>query len=91
MMNFSDVTVSMQGVLSVLYALVAVMIIVVLYHLLFIVVDLRKVLRRVDDVTEQVEAMILKPISMADQILQWVLDHIEAKKKHKHVKLHDEE
>ena len=51
MSAFSDVTVTMQGLLSVLYALVAVMIIVVLYHLLFIVVDLRKIMRRFEDTT----------------------------------------
>ena len=77
-------------ILTFLLIIVAVMLIVVLYHILFIVVDLRKILRRVDDVTAEVEAMIMKPISMADQILQWVMEHIENKKHRKHVKGSDE-
>ena len=48
-----------------------IMLIIVLYHLLFIVVDLGKVLRRVEDITAQVEAVITKPIAMADQIMEW--------------------
>lgn len=73
--------------------LIAVMVVVVLYHILFIVVDLRKILRRVDDITEQVEAIILKPIALADQILAKVVEMIESgankvkkgkKKKHAH-------
>ena len=85
MFNFSDITVTMQGLLSVLYALVAVMIIVVLYHLLFIVTDLRKIMRRFEETTAQVEAMILKPLSIIDEAFTWVIDHVQhsAKKKHK--------
>ena len=83
MMNFADVTITMQGVLSVLYALVAVMIIVILYHLLFIVVDLRKVMRRFEETTAQVESIILKPLSIIDEAFSWVIDHFNHKKKHK--------
>ena len=60
-----------------LQIVISVIVVVVLYHILFIVVDLRKVLRRIDDITEQVEAMILKPISLADQILGKVMEMIE--------------
>ena len=84
MMNFSDVTVTMQGVISVLYALVAVLIIVVLYHLLFIVVDLRKIMRRLEETTAQVEAMILKPLAIIDEAFTWVIDHVQWKKESRH-------
>ena len=73
-----------------LYVVVAVMLLIVLYHVLFIVVDLRKILRRVEDITSQVEAVIMKPLSMADQIMEWVVGQIEAfsakkeKKPHSH-------
>ncbi len=60
-----------------LQIVICVIVVIVLYHVLFIVVDLRKVLRRIDDITEQVEAMILKPISLADQILGKVMEMIE--------------
>ena len=59
---------------------VAVMLVVVLYHVLFITVDLRKILRRVDDITREVENVIMKPISMADHILEWLLESIESAK-----------
>jgi cell shape-determining protein MreC len=70
-------------ILTGLYIVIGIMLIVVLYHVLFIVVDLRKVLRRIEDITAQVESVILKPISMADQILEWVVDHIESWKEEK--------
>jgi len=66
-----------------------VMVLILLYHSLFIAVNLRKILRRVDDVSKEVEAVILKPISMADSILQWILDMIEKTGK-KHHKKHSE-
>ena len=74
-----------------LYIVVAVMLIIVLYHALFVVVDMRKILRRVEDITAQVEAVILKPISMADQIMEWVISNIDAlakKKEKKHQEHH---
>jgi hypothetical protein len=39
-----------------LYIAVGIMLIVVLYHVIFIVVDLRKTMRRVASVSEEVEA-----------------------------------
>ena len=65
---------------------IAVLVLIVLYHALFIAVDLRRILRRFDDLTEQVEDVLLKPISMIDRVLQWVVSFLEAKeeKHHKH-------
>lgn len=78
-----------SDVLTGLAIVAAVMVIIVLYHALFIVVDLRKILRRVEDITRQVESVILKPIAMADQIMEWVIVQIEGlgkrEKKHKHI------
>ena len=56
---------------------VFVMLIIVLYHILFVVVDLRKVLRRIEDITSQVEDIIMKPLSVADHLLQWTVDLVE--------------
>jgi len=66
---------------------VAVMLLVVLYHVIFIVVDLRKILRRVEDITKELEDVLMKPLSMVDRILQWVIDMVEStqnKKVHPH-------
>lgn len=76
-----------DDILTGLLVAVAVMLLIVLYHALFIVVDLRKIMRRVGDVSEQIEAVIMKPLTMTDTILEWVLEYIEGldktgKKKH---------
>ncbi|MDO8649175.1 MAG: hypothetical protein Q7R81_05335 [Candidatus Peregrinibacteria bacterium] len=75
-------------IMILLYIVVAVMLIIVLYHVLFIVWDLRKVMRRFDDISEQIESVIMKPISMADTILQWILEQVEHMKKKHHRKKH---
>lgn len=72
-----------EDVLMYLWILVAVMLVVVLYHALFIVVDVRKITRRVDELTKQVENVIMKPINMADQILEWGLKQVEQHSKKK--------
>ncbi len=74
-----------EQALMFLYMLVAVMLIIVLYHALFIVVDLRKIMRRAQNVTTEVEKVILRPLSMADQIMDFVMDLIN-QKKHAHKK-----
>lgn len=80
-----------ESVMTALSILAVVMLIIVLYHVLFIVVDVRKIVRRLEDITQQVEAVILKPISMADQVLTFLIEQIEGiakKKEHKHSKHH---
>lgn len=62
---------------------IAILVLIVLYHVIFIVVDLRKVMRRVEGLTQELEDVLMKPLSMIDSILQWILDTIESgKKKH---------
>jgi len=62
-----------------LYIVVAVMLIVVLYHVIFIVVDARKIAKRIENLTQEVEAVIMKPLSMADQVLEWVVAFFQEK------------
>lgn len=71
----------MEGIslLSGLYIVVGVMLVVVLYHVLFIVVDLRKILRRLEGVTGEVEAMIMRPLGLMDHLLEWLMEFVEAK------------
>lgn len=73
-----DIALSMNDLLLGIRIIISLLALIVLYHVLFIVVDLRKILRRVDDITEQVEAIILKPISLADQLLQKLMELIES-------------
>ncbi|PIQ75986.1 hypothetical protein COU78_03425 [Candidatus Peregrinibacteria bacterium CG10_big_fil_rev_8_21_14_0_10_49_24] len=58
---------------------VAIMIIIVLYHALFIAVDLRKVLRRVEEITSQLEEAFLKPISLVEHVMEYAIDLFEEK------------
>ena len=74
---------SLEQLLAGLQISVAILIIILLYHALFIAVDLRKILGRVDGLTSQIEEVIMKPISMADHIFQWVTDYIEEDNKKK--------
>ncbi|PIP65293.1 hypothetical protein COU77_02685 [Candidatus Peregrinibacteria bacterium CG10_big_fil_rev_8_21_14_0_10_49_16] len=59
------------------YVVVGVLIIVVLYHVLFIVVNLRKVIRRIESVTAELESVVIKPLNMVDTILEWVAGQVE--------------
>ncbi|MFH0769919.1 MAG: hypothetical protein V1926_00920 [Candidatus Peregrinibacteria bacterium] len=75
--------VTMDQILFGLEIAVAVMLIVLLYHALFIVVDLRKIMRRIEDITGHVEDVIMKPLNMADLILQWIIERIDSDRKNK--------
>jgi len=72
---------TMDQVLTVLQIAAVIFLLIILYHGLFITVDLRKTMRRVNDVTKQVEDTVMKPISMADHILQWVMEYVEKDQK----------
>jgi hypothetical protein len=66
-----------DGVIAALYIAVAVVLLIILYHVLFIVVDVRKTMRRINNLTEQLEGVIMKPISLADKGFDWVLSLLE--------------
>jgi len=51
--------------------------ILVLYNVLFIVVDLRKVMKRVEVITNEIQNVILKPINVADHILEGIVKYME--------------
>ena len=65
-------------ILDYLQITVAVLLVVVLYHFLFIAVDLRKVLRRIEVITKEVENLIMKPINVADHILEGIVKYLES-------------
>ena len=73
-----ETVITSGDVLAYLQITVAVLLVIVLYDLLFITVDLRKVLRRVEGITKEVENIIMKPISAADQILEVILSFVES-------------
>lgn len=65
------------SLLSGLYIVIGVMLVVVLYHILFIVVALRKILRRIEGITAEVEGMVMRPLGLLDHLLQWITEWVE--------------
>lgn len=82
-MEYTFFLVSLADFTTGLSVAVYVLLILVLYHVLFLVVDVRKIARRIEGITEELESVLLKPISMIDKVLQWVTEFIEEKEKAK--------
>ena len=68
---------STDEIIILLQILTLIVAVILLYHLIFAVLSLRKILHRFDTVTKQVEEVVLKPISMADATVDWVVDFVE--------------
>lgn len=80
-------------VLTLLSIVAIVMLIILLYHLIFVSVSFRRIADRMDDLSKDVETIILKPIGAIDYVLDWflsVVDSLREDKKHaKKGKHHD--
>ena len=72
-----DTVITLKDVFLYLEVTAVLLLIAVLYNLLFIVVDLRKVMKRVELITKEVQNIILKPINLADQVLEGVTKYME--------------
>jgi len=66
-----------NDVLVFLEIIALLLLVVVLFHLVFVALDLRKIVKRVNTVTAQLEQVILKPINMADATVEWVAAFLE--------------
>lgn len=73
------VIVSPQDVVSGLTIIVNILLVIVLYHLLFLMVDLRKIVQRIEGLTQELEAVILKPLSLTDKLFGWLQGFLEEK------------
>lgn len=78
-----------DNLLSGLLIAIAIMLIVVLYHVLFIVVDVRKIVRRASNVSGELESIILKPVGIADKAMDWVVGFLQGQAEAKHHKKHE--
>ncbi len=65
-------------ILQGLFMAVAVMLMVALYHLIFVLVDTRKITRRIERLTKEVETVLLKPLSMTDKAFEWMIEFFES-------------
>jgi hypothetical protein len=74
---------SLNDILLLLAIIAVAMSIIVLYHLIFVSISLKRVTDRVEAITKDVEAVILKPIGAIDYVLDWFLAAVEGMKKDK--------
>jgi hypothetical protein len=52
--------------------LVGFLLAVLLYHLIFVVMDLRQVMKRLNDITAEIEDMLMKPVEIVAQVMDWL-------------------
>ena len=52
--------------------LVSFLLAVFLYHLIFVVMDLRQVMRRVNDLTSELEEMLVRPVELVSGVAEWL-------------------
>lgn len=82
----SRMTWTTDDILAALFIAVAVLLIVALYHIILIAVDARKIVKRVERMSAQVEQVAMKPLSMLDSAMDWLsgqAEHIGKKKRKK--------
>lgn len=70
-------------VLTLLSIIAVAMLIILLYHLIFASVSLKRIADRMDDLSKDVEAIILKPIGAIDYVLDWFLSIVDSMRKEK--------
>lgn len=51
--------------------LVSFLFVVFLYHLIFVVMDLRQVMKRLNDLSAELEEMLMKPVEVMAQVMSW--------------------
>ena len=52
--------------------LVSFLLAIFLYHLIFVIVDLRQVMKRLNDLTSEVEEMLMRPVELVAGVVDWV-------------------
>ena len=51
--------------------LVSFLFVVFLYHLIFVVMDLRQLMKRLNDLSAELEEMLMKPVEVMAQVMNW--------------------
>lgn len=73
--------------LTLLVIFAVILLIVAMFNVVFISFSLRKIVRRVDNITKEAEAVVIKPLQTVDAVMEWVMSmvpgHEHGKKKHK--------
>lgn len=72
-----------NDVLLFLQILAFILLVILLFHLIFVAVDVRRIVRRAETVTREMEEVVLKPISIADATIEWFAAFMEGLKSKK--------
>jgi len=72
-----------NDVLLFLQILAFILLVILLFHLIFVAVDVRRIVRRAETVTRELEEVVLKPISIADTTIEWFAAFMEGLKSKK--------
>lgn len=67
----NSMQITYNDVITLLTILALIMVIILLYHLIFVSVSLKKIVNRWDDLSREVEALVLKPIGAIEYVLDW--------------------
>lgn len=68
---------SLNDLLTLLSVVAVVMVIVLVYHLIFVSVSLRRIAERMDDLSQEIEGLILKPIGAVEYLIDWFAGAVE--------------
>lgn len=75
-----------NDVITLLTILTLLMVIILLYHLIFVSVSIKKIVTRWDDLSKEVEALVLRPIGAVEYVLDWFASAVEGAKEHREAK-----
>lgn len=81
-------TITTSQLITAVYAFVGVMLAVALYHVIIILVDLRKIVRKAVHVSDHLESTVIQPLSWVEQGISIVTALLGAKT---HVSSHSDE
>lgn len=73
------ITWTTAGVQAGIWVAAGVMALIALYHLIIIASDLRKIIRRAERLTDEVESIVEKPLALTDRLLRWAIHAVEHK------------
>lgn len=74
--------ISTSQLIAFTYAAVALMLVIALYHVIIILVDVRKIVRKAANLSEHLEATVLQPLSWVEHGVSFVSSFLAAKAKH---------
>lgn len=76
---------SLSDILTLLSVIAVLMLIVLFYHLIFVSVSLRRIADRMDDLSKEIEGLVLKPIGAIEYLIDWFASAVEGMRSGKEV------